>query len=277
MQQSINQKSYPHNNLLGISRLWYILSLIMKMLAYLPTYDLYITPDGSTYTDIELDELERMENEWKESLEKELPRTLKGWVEVFMEDNPKKKISEKEKQQGIKTMLKAAHRGLKEKLKKYKQRIRELGNEQDEHYEKRIMPAPFKDQVELKEESDKEFDEKRKEVDGRIRKVTFEMSFLNELEGIEEEVKTGSGISETDIARAKEVPLETFFPGNLRKHGKMAVCQCPFHSERTGSFTIYLEQNSWWCYGCQNGGSVVDFIMKQNGVDFLTAVKQLLK
>lgn len=83
-------------------------------------------------------------------------------------------------------------------------------------------------------------------------------------------------ITDADIARAKEVPIETLYEGLLRQVGSRLTGKCPFHSERTASFTIYLEQNSWWCYGCSEGGSVVDYVMAMRKCEFLEAVKFLL-
>lgn len=82
-------------------------------------------------------------------------------------------------------------------------------------------------------------------------------------------------INDDDIARAKEVPIEELFSGPLRKLGKRATGNCPFHNEKTGSFTIYLDQNKWYCYGCSAGVDAIDFVMKRDSVDFLTAVRTL--
>ncbi len=233
-------------------------TFIMSDLIYLPNKDVYLARDGSTYTDDQLDELMRMEREWKEKLDRDLPRNTMGWLKIFPE------------------AIRPARRGLKEKLKRAKQEILDINRQQEEYYDKVISQAHFSEQAEIKEESDREFDEMRKAGERKIKGIMFGLSYLNEMEG-KGEALTGNGVSEADIARAKEVPIEGVYTGHLSKHSKLAVGKCPFHQEKTGSFTIYLDQNSWWCYGCQEGGSVVDFVMKQNGVDFLTAVKQLLK
>lgn len=83
-------------------------------------------------------------------------------------------------------------------------------------------------------------------------------------------------ITDADIARAKEVPLEELFAGKLRKMGNKAVGNCPFHNEKTGSFTIYLDQNKFYCYGCSAGVDAIDFVMRRDNCDFLTAVRSLL-
>ena len=50
---------------------------------------------------------------------------------------------------------------------------------------------------------------------------------------------------------------------------------CPFHNEKTPSFTIYPKTNSFKCFGCGVGGSVIDFVMLMHGTDALEAAKKL--
>lgn len=59
----------------------------------------------------------------------------------------------------------------------------------------------------------------------------------------------------------------------LRKAGANYVGRCPFHKEKTGSFTVHPRNNHWKCYGCGLGGNVIDFVMKKQGCDFIEAVK----
>jgi DNA primase len=51
--------------------------------------------------------------------------------------------------------------------------------------------------------------------------------------------------------------------------------KCPIHKETNGSFYIYPETNSWYCYGCSNGGDVIEFIEKVENIDFIDALKKL--
>ncbi len=59
----------------------------------------------------------------------------------------------------------------------------------------------------------------------------------------------------------------------LKQSGRNFIGLCPFHSEKTPSFTINAEKKFFKCFGCGEGGTVFHFIMKQEGVDFVESVK----
>jgi DNA primase len=61
----------------------------------------------------------------------------------------------------------------------------------------------------------------------------------------------------------------------LKKQGREMVGLCPFHSERTGSFSVNPEKGLWHCHGCGEGGSVFRFLEKIEGLSFPQAVKKL--
>lgn len=48
--------------------------------------------------------------------------------------------------------------------------------------------------------------------------------------------------------------------------------QCPLHSEKTASCKIYPDGRGWYCYGCNQGGSVIDFVMGVRKCSFRQAV-----
>jgi DNA primase len=54
----------------------------------------------------------------------------------------------------------------------------------------------------------------------------------------------------------------------LRKSGKSLQGLCPFHNERTPSFYVFPESQTWRCFGCNEGGDVFTFVEKQQGSDF---------
>lgn len=61
----------------------------------------------------------------------------------------------------------------------------------------------------------------------------------------------------------------------LKRRGRTLVGLCPFHNEKTPSFTVYPETNSYYCFGCGAGGEVINFIRNIENLDFLEAVKLL--
>ncbi|MCL2301119.1 MAG: DNA primase [Firmicutes bacterium] len=62
---------------------------------------------------------------------------------------------------------------------------------------------------------------------------------------------------------------------NLRRSGRNLMGLCPFHNEKTPSFTVYTENNSFYCFGCGAGGSAVNFLMRMERLDYVEAVKAL--
>ena len=61
----------------------------------------------------------------------------------------------------------------------------------------------------------------------------------------------------------------------LKRRGKNLVGLCPFHNEKTPSFTVYPESQSYFCFGCGAGGEVINFIRRAENLDFTEAVSFL--
>ena len=61
----------------------------------------------------------------------------------------------------------------------------------------------------------------------------------------------------------------------LTKRGREHTGLCPFHHEKTPSFTVNEDKGFYHCFGCQAHGSLFDFIMKTEGVEFPEAVERL--
>ena len=57
--------------------------------------------------------------------------------------------------------------------------------------------------------------------------------------------------------------------------GRVLAAHCPWHDDRSPSLTINQERQSWKCWVCDIGGDVFSFVMKRDGVDFVTALKTL--
>ena len=61
----------------------------------------------------------------------------------------------------------------------------------------------------------------------------------------------------------------------LRKTGRNYVGLCPFHGEKTPSFSVSREKGTYYCFGCKRGGDVIDFVMEIERVGFAEAVERL--
>jgi DNA primase catalytic core len=89
-------------------------------------------------------------------------------------------------------------------------------------------------------------------------------------------------VSEEEIQRLKsEISLERLVEAKgvkLRRHGKDLVGLCPLHDDHEPSLVITPDKNLWHCLGaCQTGGSVIDWVMKAEGVSFRYAIELLRK
>ena len=61
----------------------------------------------------------------------------------------------------------------------------------------------------------------------------------------------------------------------LKKAGSTFKGLCPFHGEKTPSFTVTPARESWKCFGCGEGGDIFSFVMKRDGLSFPEALKAL--
>jgi DNA primase len=61
----------------------------------------------------------------------------------------------------------------------------------------------------------------------------------------------------------------------LQHSGKSLKGLCPFHSERTPSFYVFRETQTWHCFGCNEGGDLFSFVQRQQGIDFRETLKYL--
>ena len=72
-------------------------------------------------------------------------------------------------------------------------------------------------------------------------------------------------------------PLEEIVAqyATLKRAGSNMVCCCPFHHEKTPSFTLYSNPSHYYCYGCGAGGDVITFVRTMENLDYVSAVEFL--
>ncbi len=79
-----------------------------------------------------------------------------------------------------------------------------------------------------------------------------------------------------DIIKEKvDIADEVSLVVALQKSGKSLKGLCPFHNERTPSFYVFRETQTWHCFGCNEGGDVFSFVQKQQSLDFREALQYL--
>jgi len=75
-----------------------------------------------------------------------------------------------------------------------------------------------------------------------------------------------------EVSRIEEVVGEFVA---LKKRGSNLVGLCPFHNEKTGSFSVSASKGIYKCFGCGKAGNVVNFVMEHMGVNFPSAIRWL--
>ncbi|MDO8451729.1 MAG: DNA primase [bacterium] len=79
-----------------------------------------------------------------------------------------------------------------------------------------------------------------------------------------DEIKSRLNIVDTIASRVK-----------LQKTGRNLKGLCPFHNEKTPSFLVSPDRQLWRCFGCGKGGSIFDFVMEYEHIDFVEALETL--
>ena len=89
--------------------------------------------------------------------------------------------------------------------------------------------------------------------------MAFDQSFLDEL-----------------TARCDIVDIVSRYV-QLKRSGANYFGLCPFHNEKSGSFSVSPDKQIFYCFGCHAGGGVISFIMRAEGLEFPDAVAFLAK
>ena len=86
------------------------------------------------------------------------------------------------------------------------------------------------------------------------------------------------GIVDEDVARVREMTDAVQVVGEhvgLKKVGRRWTGLCPFHAERSPSFSLNAEEGLWYCFGCQAKGDIISFVREIERLDFVEAVERL--
>lgn len=87
-------------------------------------------------------------------------------------------------------------------------------------------------------------------------------------------------ISDKTIEAVRNLDIEDVLKSwglGFRRRGSTMFASCPFHSEKTPSFSITPGRNLWYCHSCHRGGDGIRFYMEREGMDFLQAVEAIAK
>ena len=108
-------------------------------------------------------------------------------------------------------------------------------------------------------------------------KIDKQIARLNRLKF--SHIKTNKNfITDDDIQQASQISIVDVVSQEiqLKRSSKNFVGLCPFHNEKTPSFYLYPETNSFYCYGCNLGGNIINFVMQFYGYSFIETIKWLL-
>ncbi len=86
------------------------------------------------------------------------------------------------------------------------------------------------------------------------------------------------GIPDEDVARVRAATDIVALIGEhaaLKRQGRRWVGLCPFHGEKTPSFSVNAEEGFYYCFGCQEKGDAITFVRKTEHLDFVDAVRRL--
>lgn len=150
----------------------------------------------------------------------------------------------------------------RDKIKEFKKEIKEIETENSKILES-IIPVDeftfwFIEQILLIKSEDK--------LKLYKKQITFYSYLLNP--------NRRASFTEADKEMVKDIPMQEV----CEMYGidvKRNKCLCPFHEEKTSSFSINPKTNRYKCFGCNEGGDTINFVMKMDNINFKEAVIKL--
>lgn len=155
---------------------------------------------------------------------------------------------------------------VREKLLELRNRLIECNRQINELYTQKANDTPRHDW--LHDLFIAGYRQRAKKVYGMIRRFK---NFIRAPDGTISKPRTSF-----DVDTIKQVPITTVMdrPAHHGQSGR-DFYHCPFHQERTPSFVVYKDQNTYHCFGCQAHGDVIDLYMRLYRVDFIQACTAL--
>jgi hypothetical protein len=109
-----------------------------------------------------------------------------------------------------------------------------------------------------------------------LQAVDVKLARLYRLQNVIEGKPAPKGMLSDDIIEtARNYPIQDLFDIKFRRSGNRLVGLCPFHTEKSPSFYVFLKQNNAHCFGCQKSTDSIGAYMELNDCDFKTAVTAL--
>jgi len=97
-------------------------------------------------------------------------------------------------------------------------------------------------------------------------------------DGTEPRYRQGVGIPDEDVAQVRAQTDIVALIGEhaaLKRVGRRWTGLCPFHTEKTPSFSVNAEEGFYYCFGCQASGDAITFVREMEHLDFVDAVRLL--
>ena len=237
----------------------------MTNLYYLPELNLHLdTVTGEVYTDDQIEAFSKMEQVWRES------QRVPSFFQLIDTFGPE--------------CYQVAARAITLTIDQAKNEIKTIKTDINNFYLTVVNPAHYEKQKGLTETMHGLYDHHLNNAEHAIHRGKYRLGYLRRLRTRYLATKHGTAlppedpnhITEVDIVRAKEIPIESLYTGKLRKIGNRLTGICNFHQDKDPSLVIYLKSNTWHCFSGCSGNDSIDYIQREQQVDFLSAVKILL-